>query len=146
MSIISHVKEIDALHFRPLKVGQVHAAKRVLQCEEGGAIVELENGSLVVVGSQSSVNRYAMVGFGSISGDNTTKIYTPSAAILRGLARLGVVTKAQVDAHIAFVAERAARIDRASNMQRVLDTCKELGVDPPAVPADIDLKDARRWF
>lgn len=125
-SIMSVVEALDRLRFRPIKKGAVVRGVDVLQGEDGVALVRHPDDSITALGSHgaSMVNgNLAILGYGGTHG------YSTSRAVLDGLVRLGVLTREQVQEHVARVdARRQERVekDAARSLGSVVEN---LGVD-----------------
>lgn len=117
------IKEIENLVWTQLKKGQVQNAKRVLLYGDQTAIVELENGRYTVIGRHHSPNGgFAVLNYG---------LDHFSQAVLHGLARMGVLDKKQVAAHIATTGERSKARERKQDMRRIRELCEANGIPVP---------------
>ncbi len=123
--IISKEGKIERLSFKNIRKGRVAKATRVLRTGDSSAIIELEDGTYTLIGPNSFLNgNCAHLNFGSIP---------PSDAVLHGMVRMGVLTKAQVTRHIKRVKTLDADQSKSGKAYRMIQTAQELGMDVAAV-------------
>lgn len=132
--ILSKHEEIERVHFRPLKKGQVYEALRVMRLDDGTAIVHLKQGGYSIVGRRDSLNG-AVAMAGVVLDDHW------SGAILRGLVRMGIVSKETAEAHSREMRARSKRSEIRSSLRALKRSCDELGIPLPAKARSIALRE-----
>jgi len=125
--IMSHIGSIDRIRFTKLRTGRPAKVVRALDLGNGGVLLELEGKAFSVVGLRQadSINgNWAVLGYG-----NTT----PTKAVLYGLAKMGVITRDDVRAHLKRVAEVKAKQERKYALDSLKRSCETLGIPVPEV-------------
>lgn len=132
--ILSKHEEIERAHFRPLKKGQVYKAIQVMRLEDGTAIVQLRDATFSVVGRKDSLND-------AIALSGVTLQDGWSGTILRGLVRMGIVSKETAEAHSRETAARSRRSHVRDQLRSLKRSCDELGIPLPAKARTIALRE-----
>lgn len=122
-TIISKIEDIDNIRWTQLKKGKVVTATRVIAVTDTSVLIELADGRFTVAGQRHSVNgNWAVLGYG---------IDKFSSAVLDGLVRIGILSKAQVSEHKAHVKARDEEQKRKYAAKYLAEACETLGIPNP---------------
>lgn len=127
-SIISSIQEIDGIRWTKLRKGRPQKVKRALQITDAAVLLEFDNGKFTIVGRHHDPDgNWAVLGYGLDKFEKT---------VLDGLVRMSMLTKEQVENHIASVSAGREKRERAKAKEFLVAVCAKLGIPVPEVPDD----------